>query len=76
MSVAEQRAKIASARFTQNKQSFGPVYLYDNRWASMLQVGSALGNRAAEEGHIGRQVGVLRRTSTLTWTAHVYSDST
>lgn len=40
------------------------------------KVGLALGNRLAEEGHIRRQVGVLRRTSTLTWTAHVYSDGT
>lgn len=42
----------------------------------MLQVGLAVGNRPAEEGHIGRQVEVVRCTPTLTSTAHVYSDST
>lgn len=42
----------------------------------MLQVGLAVGNRPAVEGHMGRQVEVLRCTLTLTSTARVYVDST
>lgn len=42
----------------------------------MLQVGLALGNRPAKEGHIRRHVEVLRCTPTVTWIAHVYRDST